>query len=148
MKRNILLVLLFLISLKIFPQQVTNNLSDLGIFSNLLPGGEVKITQDQRLQTIIANHITANKERPLKGWRVQIYFGTGGSSKAEAEKIKKSFLLEYPDIGAYLIYDSPHFKVRVGNFRTKIEAERFKSEIIDKYEKTFLVEDEIDFPDL
>jgi len=140
-------IILFTIS-NLFSQQTTVDLLKTGIFSGALPGGNVNITQDQRLQTIINNHIAANQERPLEGWRVQIYFGNGSTAKAKAESIKKEFLLAYPETEAYLVYDSPYFKVRVGNFRNKLDAEKFKIKIQDDYEKVFLIEEEIQFPDL
>jgi len=148
MKKIFLLGFILLLITNLFSQQTTSNLLDLGIFSGALPGGKVTITQDQRLQTIVNNHILANKERPLKGYRVQIYFGTGSNAKAKAEGVKKDFLLKHTDIEAYMVYDSPYFKVRVGNFRSKLDAEKFKIEIQGEYENIFLIEEEIQFPDL
>lgn len=148
MKIKFFLVFLIISINTAFSQQITVDLQETGIFPNFISGGKVTITQDQKLQTIINNHILANKSRQLKGYRVQIYFGSGAKAKTKAEILKKEFLTEYPDIQAYLEYNAPYFKVKVGNFRSKTDAERFKKTIEADYEKIFIVEEEIEFPDL
>jgi hypothetical protein len=148
MNKFYLLILIFISSNFIFAQQTTIDLLETGIFPEAVSGGNVNITQDQRLQTIINNHIAANKERPLKGYRVQIYFGSGAKAKGKAEILKKEFLTEFSDMEAYLEYDAPYFKVKVGNFRSKMDAEKFKKTIETDYEKIFVVEEEIEFPEL
>ncbi len=138
------LIVLFFFVLQINAQEQTKNLSETGFFDYYaIEGGNVKITQDVRLETLINNHITANKKRPIKGWRVQIFFGQGQAAKYKAENIKKSFLKKYPETSAYLIYEAPYFKVRVGNYKKKFEAAKMKKELESKYDKIFLIEDEI-----
>jgi len=148
MRKLIFLIISILISNIIFAQQTTTNLLETGIFPLAVSGGKVTITQDQRLQTIINNHIAANKQRPLNGYRVQIYFGSGAKAKVQAESIKKNFLTDFPEMEAYLEYDAPYFKVNVGNFRTKADAERFKNTVELDYEKLFVIEAEIEYPSL
>ena len=127
-----------------FSQYETKDLLETGfIVGASKAGGTVNITQDERLQTTISNHIKANKYRPVNGWRVQIYFGTGQSARYSAEKIKKSFLRDYPEIRAYIVYEAPFFKVRVGDYRTKFEAAKMKKILELEYNTVFLVESEI-----
>ncbi len=139
-----LILLLIFVSFNLMAQEETKNLSETGFILNYAEdGGTVNVTQDARLHLVISNHILANKKRPTMGWRVQIYFGQGQSAKAKAENVKKSFLKKYPDVSAYLIYEAPYFKVRVGNYRTKFEARKMKAELEGKFDKIFLIEDEI-----
>ncbi len=139
-----LILILFLLSFNLSAQEETKNLSETGfILGYLDDGGNVNITQDARLTAVVSNHILSNKNRPTMGWRVQIYFGQGQSAKAKAENVKKSFLKKYPDVSAYLIYEAPYFKVRVGNYKTKFEARKMKVELEGKFEKIFLIEDKI-----
>jgi len=148
MKKFLLLFIIFTSVNNIFSQQTTIDFLKTGIFPQAISGGKVTITQDQRLQTIIDNHIEANSTRPLNGWRVQIYFGSGAKAKTTAESIKTGFLTDYPDIEVYLEYDAPYFKVNVGNFRNKLDAEKFKFKLQGEYEKMFLVEAKIEYPSL
>jgi hypothetical protein len=86
-----------------------------------------------------------NKETEIPGYRIQIYIG---ADRAEANKIKNEFGQSHPDEEAYVHYDSPNFKVRAGNFRNKIEAQKLLHELKEKYDGAFIVPDKIRFPRL
>lgn len=147
-KISLLIFFLSAIFLQLSAQEETKDISETGFIATLNhEGGKVTITQDARLQSVVNNHILANKSRPTMGWRVQIYFGQGQAAKTKAENVKKSFLKKYPEMRAYLIYEAPYFKVRVGNFKTKFEAMKMQKELENKYDKVFVIEDEIDLYD-
>ncbi len=71
-------------------------------------------------------HIEINSKAPIKGYRVKIHFGT---DKNKAKEIKGNFLARFPAVSAYEKYDQPNFNIRVGDFRTKLEAYKFLKEI-------------------
>ena len=48
----------------------------------------------------------------------------------------------------YLIFQEPYYKVRIGDYRTKMEAEAFLKKISGSYSNAFVVKDEINFPKL
>ncbi len=75
------------------------------------------------------------------GYRVQIFFG----KREEARKKKVEFLKKYPDVGAYISYLAPNFRLRVGDFRTKIACEEFKREISEDFPASYIVKDKIEF---
>ena len=54
----------------------------------------------------------------LKGYRVQIY---SGNKRQPANQTRASFLRVHPKTKAHLDYEQPYYKVRVGDFKTKIE---------------------------
>lgn len=58
----------------------------------------------------------------VKGYRVQIYNGT---NKQEADKIKADFVKIYPRVRAYMTFQSPNYRLKVGDFKTKAEADEF-----------------------
>ncbi|PSR04919.1 MAG: hypothetical protein BRD49_05220 [Bacteroidetes bacterium SW_10_40_5] len=98
------------------------------------------------LDTLVENTLETNKkESTYSGYRIQIY---SNPSREEAKKIKSKFLKEYPHIRAYLIYKQPYFKVRIGDFRNRIEAQKLYHDLVDKFSSVFLVPDKINFPDL
>ena len=102
------------------------------------------VEMDSKIKMIIDKRIDINKNKPgISGYRVQIFFG---SQRNEATKVKGDFSLVYPQIDAYLIYQAPNFKVRVGDFRTRIEANKFYQEIVKLYPSVFIVEDDINLP--
>jgi hypothetical protein len=81
----------------------------------------------------------------LKGYRVKIHFG---AEKAKANEIKAKFCQMYPDIPAYMDYDTPNFSITVGNFRTRLESFKVYKEIQSDFPNAFMVEMKIDYPDL
>ncbi len=106
------------------------------------------IVQDERIEWLIEQHRRINESQDgVPGFRVQIYADSGSRSKLRTEREKVEFNEKYPDIGTYLIYEEPYFKLRVGNFRTRLDARRFLEKISSKYEYAFIVPDKIEFPD-
>ncbi|MBI3500945.1 MAG: SPOR domain-containing protein [Bacteroidetes bacterium] len=105
------------------------------------------IIQDKRVNELILKHVLINeaKRGTMKGYRVQIHFG---AEKAKALDTKSKFTSQYKDIPAYLDYQQPYFKIRVGNFRTKLEAYKLLQEISDDFPGAFIVQDDIELPPL
>ena len=107
--------------------------------------GKVQIIQDQKITELINKHIEINSKAPIKGYRVKIHFG---ADKNQAYDVKKKFLEKFPDVPAYAKYDQPNFNIRVGDFRTKLEAYKFLKEVQVDFPSAFLVQDEIELPKL
>src|SRR3990170_5382418 len=101
--------------------------------------GRVEIIQDGRIAALVEKHIAINeKQKGIPGYRVQIFFG---SKRKDVLEVRTDFLAKYPDIGAYIQYDEPYFKVRVGDFRTQLKAQKFYKEISGGFPNSFIVED-------
>ena len=62
--------------------------------------------------------------------------------------MKAKFLSQFPDVAAYEKYDQPNFNIRVGDFRTKLEAYRLLKELQQEFPSAFIVQDEIELPEL
>lgn len=111
--------------------------------------GKVEIIQDARIDILIEKHIALNKKQTgIPGYRVQIFFDSGNNARNKANKIRAEFLLKFKDVESYVIFQSPNYKVRVGDFRTRMEAQGFLKEISDLYPNAYTVKDEIQFPSL
>ena len=109
--------------------------------------GNVLIHQDAALRTLVKSHIDTNEDK-FPGWRVQIYFGSGQSARQKASSVKKDFYTRYGQTyAAYIVYDSPYFKVRVGDFRTKAEAMKLKESLNRHYKSIWVKKDNINYPD-
>lgn len=81
-------------------------------------------------------------KHPQKGYRVQIFLG----DRATAEATKRSFLQKNPDIPAYLSWLAPNFRLRVGDLRTRLEAEHLLRDMKVLYPGSYIVPDEIEMP--
>jgi hypothetical protein len=57
------------------------------------------------------------------------------SSRNEVLEAKSKMLSLYPDHKLYLIYQSPYFKLRMGNFKERTEAAALKEQINNLFPK-------------
>lgn len=106
------------------------------------PAPSVEVVADKRVGTLVEKHTEINQRGKSKGYRVQIYFG---SDKAKAKEMKAKFLNLYGrEMRAYEPYEQPNFKIRVGDFRTRMEAYRFWKKIKADFPTAFIVESDIE----
>ena len=104
---------------------------------------------DPKIHELLKLQVEQGKKNgTLSGYRLQIYFGSGEKAHAQATKIKTDFLSSNPEVKAYLLFKSPDFIVRVGDFRTKSEALKLGKSLTFQYPNAFIVADEIAFPEL
>jgi mRNA-degrading endonuclease RelE of RelBE toxin-antitoxin system len=111
--------------------------------------GTILLVQDARIHAIIDRQVTLNKRKGgIDGYRIQVFFNSGRDAREEAIRIKADFLSEYPDTPVYIVYHSPFYKVRIGDFRSKYEALGVFRQVRKKYPAAYIVKDVIPFPDL
>lgn len=119
------------------------------IFSQEANEGSLNVYQDERVDTLVSKYIQVNEvHAQIDGWRIEIFFEAGNYSKKLAMEAKSKFVQQYPEVPSYLIFQQPYYKVRVGDFRTKMEAEKFLHMIELDYPQAFVVGDEINYPRL
>ncbi len=105
--------------------------------------GRVRVTGDVAVNQMVERHIELNtRAKTIPGYRVQIASFSGTSSKSNAFNLRTRFMTDYPHVQAYIIYDEPNFKVKVGDFRSRLEAYAFLQEIKEVY-KGYIIKDNI-----
>jgi len=108
---------------------------------------DVSIRQDPQIERLMRTHLdVVSRERGVSGYRVQIYSDSGNQSKLRTQRRQAEFYRKYPGVPSYIIYDAPDFKLRVGDFRTRLDARRFLEKIARDYEGAYIVVDFINFP--
>lgn len=104
---------------------------------------QVRIVGDVAVEQMVEKHIELNnKVKTIPGYRVQIGSFSGTSSKANAFALRDKFVEDYPEVQAYIVFDEPNFKVKVGDFRTRLEAYAFLQQIKEFY-KGYIAKDNI-----
>lgn len=78
-----------------------------------------KTSENEKITSLINKKRAYNKAYGF-GFRIQLYNGL----ETQAKKIKSKFSIENPEIKTYLRYFKPEWKVRVGNYKTKLEADK------------------------
>ncbi len=118
----------------------------LSIFSTALFAQSIEIIQDSRVDTLISRYTQVNqKYESIEGYRIQI---SAGSNRNNVYQTKSQFYQNFPDIKQYIIYQSPNFKLRVGNYRTRLEAYKDLQEILPIFNGAFIIRDEIKITEL
>ena len=109
--------------------------------------GTVKIKGNNvYLDSLIDKNIAQNKiNKTISGYRIQLF---SGNERINANNIKTKFLKLYPEQTAYLSYQQPYFKIRVGDFRSRLEAKLFYNKIKDEFSESIIIQDKINFPKL
>lgn len=108
------------------------------------------VHKDPRLDVLTEKQAAINKTTSsmtstgmYKGYRLQVL---NTRSRDEAFKLKADFLQWFPSQQTYVLYQSPYFKVRVGNFRQRSEAIAFKNQLARYYpQNAYIVEDLIEY---
>ncbi len=93
-------------------------------------GTTVFVVKDSRLDLLVKkkaeiNKKSADSKKPTKGYRIQVLNTT---DRNQALAAKSKLLTLYPDQKTYLMYTAPYFKIRIGNFVGKNEADDLKKE--------------------
>lgn len=136
-------------SVYVHKAQLDSSLLGCDIFSLLQDsrnGGEISISQSINVKNALYNQIQANSSRKIQGYRVRIYFDNGKNARNQSEYIARTFAESYPEQRVYRSHVSPYFKVTVGDFRTKTEAQIFAQSISGRYPSVFLVKEAINYP--
>jgi len=94
--------------------------------------GSIKINQSNKLDSIIKLKKELNSK--IQNLRIQIYSG----DREKAEKIKQEFNEIFNDTTADVIYETPNYKVWVGNYYTQLEADKRLIEIRKKFRSAFI----------
>jgi hypothetical protein len=109
----------------------------------------LQIRQDPRITDLLVRHSQINQRKHgTDGFRLEIFFSSDNKARELAAKVKNEFNLVFPSITSYLLFQTPNFKVRIGDFRNKSEALKTKAYIASKYPNAFIVKDMIRFPEL
>ena len=137
-KRFFILLSLFIISagwLSGFAQEVR------------IDSGAVTIYQDKLVDELIQKQLKLNEAgNNQDGYRIQIFSDSGNNSKTKAQAAINEFLAKHPETKAYLVFKSPNYKVKVGDFRSKLDAIRYLNQITEDFPNAFIVSDLINIP--
>jgi SPOR domain len=121
------------------------------LFAHILFGQDsIVVKKDPRLDILSAKQAQINKRTSLvtssgmiKGFRLQVVSTT---NRDVALRSKADLLSRYPEHKAYLLFQSPYFKVRFGNFLKREDAEKMRKVLNKHYPQgVFVVEDGIEY---
>ncbi len=96
----------------------------------------VTVNQDEKITELLTLKKKLEKERELgEGFTIQLYYGESG----QANSIIRKFESNYSAWPVSLEYETPNFKVWVGDFDSRLEADRALLEIKEKFPSAFIL---------
>lgn len=107
---------------------------------------DVKVHQSQAIVDAFKKQVAGNSSRTISGYRVRIFFDNSQTARNASEAALARFSSIHPGIAAYRSFQSPYFKVTVGDFRTKSEAMELLERIKGEFPSAFIVKENIGYP--
>lgn len=97
---------------------------------------QVTVEQDAKFEQLLSEKRKINSSiTTTDKYKIQIFYG----DSQNARKILNEFKHNFPKLDGTILFSSPNYKVQVGNFKTKIEADRNRLEIVKKYPDALVV---------
>lgn len=76
----------------------------------------------------------------VDGYRIQI---SSTDIREDVYKNKSTFYRDFPDMSSYVEYEQPTYKLKVGNYKTRLEATYYLQQVMTIYPGAFIVKDKI-----
>ena len=106
--------------------------------------GSLELNQSKGIGDLIGKHIEILKsDNTIDGYRIQIFMEAGNNAIAHADSVMSVFNDAFPETPAYISFGQPYYRIRVGDFRTRLDAERTLEKIKRKYPNSFVTADRI-----
>lgn len=111
----------------------------------------IVVKKDPRLDVLTSKQAALNKRNALmtssgqyKGYRVQVI---STRDRNKAFDIKSDLLSRFPEEKSYTLFQSPYFRVRIGNFIDRKDADDFRKLLSKYYQEggVYVVADVIDY---
>lgn len=108
------------------------------------------VVKDPRLDVLTQKQRVINQKLSMmagnglyKGFRIQVI---STPKREDAMRVKADLLANFPDHKTYILYQSPNFKIRIGNFIRREDALKLKELLNKAYPQgVYLVEDAVEY---
>ncbi len=140
-------------------------LCSFSLFSFAQQRGEVKVVKDPLIDSMIERRIQLSKKPAAAsttpaaagairktgpivsqmGYRVQVFYG---ADRRQTFAEQNRFKALHPKLNTYITYKEPNYYLRVGDFRTRLEAQRLMNELRGVFPTLFIFREKINAPSL
>ncbi len=96
--------------------------------------GTITITQDEKIDALLTVYKSTLSSSDY--YTIQVGFV---SSNSKANELKSLVNIDFPNLSSRVDFDSPTYRVKVGRFKTKLEAERQFIDVRKKYPNAMLL---------
>ena len=102
--------------------------------------------QSAEVRQAVAKYVESNNGKTLSGYRIRVYYDNSPQARDRSESIAAMLKEQYPDMGVYRSFQSPNYKVLIGDFRSKDEALRVFNALRKVYPTAYIIKDAINYP--
>lgn len=100
----------------------------------------IQVHSDKRIDHLIE---IEKRTDQINGYRLQICFD---SNKDIVDGARDKFLKIYPLTDTYITFENPHFNLKVGDFRSRNDAEKIKRNIFGEFVICLIHEELVNLP--
>ncbi|MBQ0078045.1 MAG: SPOR domain-containing protein [Bacteroidales bacterium] len=90
--------------------------------------------------------VQTNQKRMVEGYRIRIFLDNQQDSRERSAQAVEDFRKLYPGYNTYRSFTNPFFKVTVGDFRTKADAQIALKRISRSFPAAFIVKEKMKYP--
>ena len=127
-------------------QRIENKRSELSV--RTMDGAMVRVRESVSVNGAVSDIEAKSRRKEVDGYRVVIFSDNGQYAGDNAKKVLETFRKNHPHINAYMVYESPYFKVSVGDCLTLEEASHLMLQLDDEYPELFPKREVIKYSDL
>ena len=101
----------------------------------------MRIESSAHVDEMVAQKKDYNKNlKTFQGYKIQIYYG----SEKECYEVKDEFSSLFQDIPTSIVFSTPQWKLQIGNYRTRLEADNAMVAIKKEYPAAIVLATAID----
>ena len=100
-------------------------------------GNSVVVVEGDGVHEAVKAVESQRRSKEVNGFRIVIFSDNGQYAGDNADNVLTEFKTQYPHINAYLVYESPYFKVSVGDCLSMEEAQILMAKLLGNYPKAF-----------
>jgi len=160
--KKITFLIIFCVLTVLVSAQTANSKNIIDELNTIDPGqGRVTVYQDEAIKGIVGRSIAP--PRPvymssdgsafvkMRGFKIQAFSGNNQrTSKDEAYRKQQLINNAYPDLETVVLFESPVWRLRVGNFKSRAEAIEVMNDMRQKFtsfgKEMYIVTDEVKIP--
>ena len=94
--------------------------------------GEVTVNQDRQIDKLL--ELKKEMNRTESNYKIQIYNG----NRTDAQKARSEFRRSFLDLPTSMQYETPNYKIWIGNFKNRLEADRTLVKVKKKFANAFI----------
>ncbi|MBZ9729576.1 SPOR domain-containing protein [Salegentibacter sp. JZCK2] len=96
--------------------------------------GRINISEDHKISKLLELKSEMSKDNEIEDrFKIQLFYGNNGEANDVIKDYRSKF--EYPSL---IAYEAPNYKVWVGSFRNRLEADRALLKIKESFPSAFI----------